>query len=86
MGGGGSLKDVVVIGAGPAGIHASWLLAQAGLGVVLFEAQSQVGEKVVCSGVVGDEAFPRFDLPRHTILSEIHCIQAISSRRPEAGA
>jgi geranylgeranyl reductase family protein len=72
------LKDVVVIGAGPAGIHASWLLAQAGLGVVLFEAQSRVGEKVVCSGVVGDEAFPRFDLPRNPILSEIHCIQAIS--------
>jgi geranylgeranyl reductase family protein len=72
------LKDVVVIGAGPAGIHAAFLLAQAGLEVVLFEAQSRVGEKVICSGVVGDEAFPRFDLPTQPILSEIRCIQAIS--------
>jgi geranylgeranyl reductase family protein len=72
------LKDVVVIGAGPAGIQASYLLAQAGLDVVLFEAQSRVGDKAICSGVVGDEAFARFDLPRRPILSAIRCIQAIS--------
>ncbi len=72
------MKDVVVIGAGPAGIHAAYLLAQAGLDVVLFEAQSRVGDRVVCSGVVGDEAFPRFDLPTQPILSDIRCIQAIS--------
>ena len=75
---GGSLKDVVVIGAGPAGIHAAYLLAQAGLDVVLFEAQNRVGDRAICSGVVGDEAFPRFDLPRQPILSDIRCIQAIS--------
>ena len=72
------MKDVVVIGAGPAGIHASFLLATAGLDVVLFEAQSRIGERAICSGVVGDEAFARFDLPKEPILSDIHCIQAIS--------
>jgi geranylgeranyl reductase family protein len=72
------LKDVVVIGAGPAGIHAAFLLAQAGLDVVLFEAQSRVGERAICSGVVGDEAFDRFDLPTQPILSAIRCIQAVS--------
>ncbi|MGO8786102.1 MAG: NAD(P)/FAD-dependent oxidoreductase [Terriglobia bacterium] len=72
------MRDVVVIGAGPSGSHAAFLLAQAGLNVVLFEAQSRVGEKAICSGVVGDEAFARFDLPTQPILSEIRCIQAIS--------
>jgi len=72
------LKDVAVIGAGPAGIHAASLLAQAGLDVTLFEAQSRVGERAICSGVVGDEAFARFDLPTKPILSDIRCIQAIS--------
>jgi len=72
------LKDVVVIGAGPAGIHASFLLAQAGLDVVLFEAQSRVGERAICSGVVGDEAFGRFDLPTQPILSDIRCIPIVS--------
>ena len=72
------MKDVVVIGAGPAGIHASFLLAMAGLDVVLFEAQSRIGERAICSGVVGDEAFARFDLPKEPILSDIRCIQAIS--------
>src|ERR1039458_6822708 len=78
MGEGGSLKDVIVIGAGPAGIHAAFLLAQAGLDVVLFEAQGRIGDRAICSGVVGDEAFPRFDLPTQPILSDIRCIQAIS--------
>jgi geranylgeranyl reductase family protein len=76
--GGSRLKDVVVIGAGPAGIHAASLLAGAGLDVVLFEAQSRIGERAICSGVVGDEAFERFSLPKGPILSDIRCIQAIS--------
>jgi geranylgeranyl reductase family protein len=72
------LKDVVVIGAGPTGIHAAFLLALAGLDVALIEAQGRVGDRAICSGVVGDEAFARFDLPRQPILSDIRCIQAMS--------
>jgi geranylgeranyl reductase family protein len=72
------VKDVAIVGAGPAGIHAAYLLAQAGLDVVLLEAQSRVGDRAICSGVVGDEAFARFDLPTQPILSDIRCIQAVS--------
>lgn len=72
------MKDVVIIGAGPAGIHAATLLAEAGLEVVLFEAQSRIGERAICSGVVGEEAFGRFGLSTRSVLSEVRCIQAIS--------
>lgn len=72
------MTDVAVIGAGPTGIHTAYLLAQAGLDVVLFEAHSRIGDRAICSGVVGDEAFARFDLPTGPILSEIKCIQAVS--------
>jgi len=67
-----------VIGAGPAGLHAAFLLAQAGLEVTLLEGQARVGDRAICSGVVGTEAFQRFSLPAHSVLSEIRAIQAIS--------
>lgn len=72
------MRDVAIVGAGPAGIHAAFLLAQAGLDVVLLEAQSRIGDRAICSGVLGDEAFARFNLPTHPILADVRCIQAIS--------
>ena len=72
------MQDVAVVGAGPAGIYAAYLMAKAGLGVVLLEAQTQIGERAICSGVVGEEAFSRFDLPSRAVLTKINCIQAIS--------
>jgi digeranylgeranylglycerophospholipid reductase len=73
-----SLRDVVIIGAGPAGLHAAHQLAIAGLDVVVFEARMQVGEGAVCSGVIGEEAFARFSLPGNSVSATLHWIQAIS--------
>ena len=76
--GGDRLEDVAVVGAGPAGMYAAYLLAKAGLKVVLLEAQTRIGERAICSGVLGEEAFSRFDLPSRAVLTKIDCIQAIS--------
>jgi len=72
------LRDVAVIGAGPAGLYAAYQLASAGLGVTVLDAQKRVGENTVCSGVIGEEAFVRFGLPSRPVLNRICCIQAIS--------
>jgi geranylgeranyl reductase family protein len=72
------LRDVVVVGAGPAGLHAASRLAEAGLDVVICDAQARAGERAICSGVIGEEAFRRFDLPWRAVQTSVNCIQAVS--------
>ena len=43
----GDLVDVVVVGAGLAGLTAAWLLADAGRSVVVLEAQDHVGGRMI---------------------------------------
>lgn len=72
------MKDILVVGGGPAGLHAAYRLASAGLDVSVLDAQAQIGERAVCSGVIGIEAFSRFDLPKTSVLNTIKRVQAIS--------
>ncbi|MFO7301372.1 MAG: NAD(P)/FAD-dependent oxidoreductase [Acidobacteriota bacterium] len=58
------MRDVVVIGAGPAGSTAARLLADGGHDVLILEEHDEVGTPVHCTGLLGSEAFDEFDLPR----------------------
>lgn len=64
------MRDVVVIGAGPAGSTVARLLAERGHDVVVLEEHDHVGSPVHCTGLLGAEAFEEFDLPRSLILAE----------------
>jgi len=66
------VRDVAVIGAGPAGLTAARALAARGHDVVVLEEHSRIGVPVHCTGVVGADAFAEFDLPRESILGTAH--------------
>jgi digeranylgeranylglycerophospholipid reductase len=66
------VRDVAVIGAGPAGLTAARALAARGHDVVVLEEHSRVGVPVHCTGVLGVDAFTEFDLPRQAIVGTAH--------------
>jgi len=62
------MHDVVVIGAGPAGLQAARQLSSRNLDVVVLEEHALVGHPVHCTGILARSAFQEFDLPKDTIL------------------
>ena len=63
--------DVIIIGGGPSGLQSSCLLSKKGLNVALFEKDNNIGEDVVCSGVISKEAFLRYDLPEASLTGKL---------------
>jgi geranylgeranyl reductase family protein len=72
------VRDIIVVGGGPTGLFTAYQLAGLGFDIVLLEDHGDVGDYAICTGIIGREAFDRFDLPRETILDEINAIKAFS--------
>lgn len=72
------MHDVVIIGAGPAGSHLARCLAEARLDVLLLEEHARVGDGVICTGIIGEEAFERFDLSRMAAVGAVKDVRFIS--------
>ncbi len=72
------MYDVAIVGAGPAGSYAAYLLAKEGLNVVLLDRNAVIEKDKVCTGIVSKEAFKRFSLPIDTILRDINSVRVIS--------
>ena len=73
------MRDVAVIGAGPAGLTAARALAARGHDVVVLEEHSRIGVPVHCTGVLGVDAFTEFDLPRESILGTAHTARFVAA-------
>lgn len=72
------MHDVVIVGAGPAGLYAALRLAQRGFDVVALEEHHSIGEPVHCTGVFAREAFDEFDVAADTILNELTTARFVS--------
>src|SRR5262245_31869897 len=72
------LRDVVVIGAGPAGLIAARQLAERGHDAVALEEHSHIGAPSHCTGLLALDAFGELDIPRQTILDVTHAARFVA--------
>lgn len=72
--------DVVVVGAGPAGLTAATCISERGWHVAVLEEHPQIGSPVNCSGVIGIEAFERFRLPTELVRHTLSSLEFVSPR------
>ena len=72
------MYDVIVIGAGPAGLQSARQLATRGFRVAVLEEHQVVGDPVHCTGVLAREAFAEFGLSSDAILNELTTARFIS--------
>ncbi len=63
------MLDVIVVGAGPAGLYAALLMVEEGLDVLVLEEHGEIGVPAHCTGVVSDEAFGLYKIPEHVVLN-----------------
>jgi digeranylgeranylglycerophospholipid reductase len=70
--------DFIVIGAGPVGSYMAKSLVKEGYSVGIFERKKEVGEGVICSGIIGRDAYEDFCLPREAIIRGISSFKIFS--------
>src|SRR5262245_46530499 len=72
------MRDVVVIGGGPAGLAAAAELARRGHTVSVFEEHVTSGAPVHCTGVLAADALDSLDLPRHVALNPLSTVRFVA--------
>jgi len=72
------VHDVLIVGGGPSGLNTARLLAREGLDVLLLEQKTHIGENVICTGIIGNDAFEEFKIPTSSVIQEIQNVKIVS--------
>lgn len=62
------MHDVIVVGAGPAGLYTALLVAEEGLDVLVLEEHAEVGAPTHCTGIVSAETYDLYKIPDDIVL------------------
>jgi len=73
------IKDVVIVGGGPVGLYLAGSLARSGLEVLTIEKKKEIGEDIICTGIIGQEAFTKFQLAPSSIDHALQDVELFSS-------
>ena len=60
---------IVIIGAGPVGCYAAYLLAKKGKKVAVFEEHKKIGRPVHCTGIVTSSFGKIFDIKKEFLVN-----------------
>lgn len=74
------MRDVIVIGGGPVGLHAARRLAAEKYDVEVLEEHWSAGEPVHCTGILAPEIFREFSLPQSSTLNELRRVRFYSPK------
>lgn len=72
------MHDVIVVGAGPAGLVASEKIAAGGRRVLVCEEHEQIGAPVHCTGVLAEEALELLALPQEALLNPLSTVRFVA--------
>src|SRR5881409_1483013 len=72
------LHDVLVVGAGPAGLYTAWRMAEVDLDTVVLEEHAEIGIPTHCSGIVSGETNRLYKVPDDVVLSRPSACLVIS--------
>jgi len=68
---------VSIIGAGPAGSYAGYLLAQQGHDVTMYEADKEVGKPIACTGIVTKALFDLIEKDASYMINELDAVDVV---------
>jgi len=72
------MLDVIVVGAGPAGLYSALLLAEEGFDVAVLEEHAVPGLPTHCTGVISDELSDLFKVPDSLVLNRPQVCTVVS--------